>query len=194
MSCAGYRNFQSFGKSQYFKVGTRLWMIKVLGKNTFYKIFTNFLKPFSTLSKSQYTYQIQENEDEKDKMLGFEFVSIPTKQFFTKQIREIQLTQMINKKLNKSTNPFIYQEGLDGLSETKKEDSGVFNCINDKKSFVHSLQLINNPMAMDQFCLDEVETVVSEYDLEECNSLLQESMVISSMDSLYDSTTDTEVY
>lgn len=48
-------------------------------------------------------------------------------------------------------------------------------------------------MAMDEFCLDEVETVVSDYDLEECNSLLQESMVISSMDSLYDSTTDTDV-
>lgn len=49
-------------------------------------------------------------------------------------------------------------------------------------------------MAMDEFCLDEVETVVSEYDLDECNNFLSESMVVSSFDSMYDSASDTSVY
>lgn len=125
----------------------------------------------------------------------FEFLSLPYSQFASNQIREIQLTQRIQKKTTeKIGNPFAYQEGLDGLNKEKQEDSGIFSGVHDKRVFVHSLQLINNPMAMDEFCLDDVETVISEYDLEECNSFLQESMVISSMDSLYDSTTDTEVY
>lgn len=95
MNYAGYRNFSSFGKCQYFKIGSRLWMIKVFGKNAFYKLFTNMLRPFSALNYSFNMNSIQENDEDDNKFM-FEFISLPYVQFASKQIREIQLTQKIN--------------------------------------------------------------------------------------------------
>ena len=58
-------------------------------------------------------------------------------------------------------------------------DYGAFNGITQKDRFVHALQLIGNPMAMDEFSLDDVETVFSEYDVADCGSFGSESMAIS---------------
>jgi len=63
--------------------------------------------------------------------------------------------------------------------EEDKCDFGAFNGITQKGRFVHALQLIDNPMAMDEFSLDDVDTVISEYDVADCGSFGSESMAIS---------------
>lgn len=47
-------------------------------------------------------------------------------------------------------------------------------------------------MMMDTFCLDEVETVMSEYDIldEDCQSCMSESMVLSELDNFYETSTE----
>ena len=47
---------------------------------------------------------------------------------------------------------------------------------------------------MDDFKLEDMETVFSEYDIADCGSFVSESVVMSSMNSLYDSTTDESAF
>lgn len=43
----------------------------------------------------------------------------------------------------------------------------MFSEISRDSSFVHSVNLSLNPLAMDEFCLEDMETVVSEYEFAE---------------------------
>jgi len=63
-----------------------------------------------------------------------------------------------------------------------------------KERFIHALQLISDPIAMDDFKLEEMETVFSEYDVADCCSFVSESVVVSSMNSLYESSTDDSAF
>lgn len=63
-----------------------------------------------------------------------------------------------------------------------------------KGRFIHALQLISDPIAMDDFKLEDMETVFSEYDIADCGSFVSESVVMSSMNSLYESTTDDSAF
>lgn len=80
---------------------------------------------------------------------------------------------------------------LHGLT---KEGRGAFEQMEKSSSFVHSLQLVHNPLAMDDFNLSDVETVLSEYayacDEDKLNRSFSESIVITQIDSMFDSTTD----
>ena len=58
---------------------------------------------------------------------------------------------------------------------------------------MHALEAIQNPIAMDTFCLDEVETVMSEYETfdDDAQSCMSESMIVmSSLDRFNDISTD----
>lgn len=47
---------------------------------------------------------------------------------------------------------------------------------------------------MDEFKLEDVNTVASEYDVGDCGSFISESVVMSSFNSLEDSSTDDSVF
>jgi len=59
---------------------------------------------------------------------------------------------------------------------------------------VHALEAIHNPLAMDTFCLDEVETVMSEYETldEDAMSCMSENsmIVMSSLENFNEISTD----
>ncbi|KAL4492392.1 hypothetical protein ABPG72_005527 [Tetrahymena utriculariae] len=83
---------------------------------------------------------------------------------------------------------FPVQENSQGLSGLGNESfftpqtgkQGDFKKIKTNQ-FVHAVQIVQNPMQMDEFSLNDVESVISdyEYDQEFNNSQLSESIVLS---------------
>ncbi|KAL4446026.1 hypothetical protein ABPG74_011018 [Tetrahymena malaccensis] len=100
------------------------------------------------------------------------------------QLRE----QMMFKKIYR----LPAQENSQGLSGLGNESlytpqtgkQGDFKKIKTNQ-FVHAVQIVQNPMQMDEFSLNDVESVISdyEYDQEFNNSQFSESLVLSWNDS-----------
>ncbi|EAR85377.2 hypothetical protein TTHERM_00471540 (macronuclear) [Tetrahymena thermophila SB210] len=102
------------------------------------------------------------NQQYRDKMLYQKFYRLPV--------------QENNQGLQGLTNESLYtpQTGKQGDFEKIKTNQ-----------FVHAVQIVQNPMQMDDFSLNDVESVISdyEYDQEFNNSQFSESLVLSWNDS-----------
>eukprot|EP00825_Cyclidium_porcatum_P034217 TRINITY_DN3604_c0_g1_i4.p1 TRINITY_DN3604_c0_g1~~TRINITY_DN3604_c0_g1_i4.p1 ORF type:complete len:252 (-),score=26.98 TRINITY_DN3604_c0_g1_i4:195-950(-) len=90
-----------------------------------------------------------------------------------------------------------YASQTKGFQEIKQ--NYLFNGLGDysqikNKSFKHTMNLINNPIQMDLFSLEDLETTQSEYDqCDDTLSLMSESVVVSSLDGSTEQTSTVSI-